>query len=344
MPAHSPKEEAVSRSTWILRLSPALSLLLLLAAAPAGAATPADSLAAADSVVEEKVSPPHVLGYIQVRETLRRKVATTTLNRVRLGVDGKLPHRFSYKMQIEAQSVVSGSNTAAVTLREAWVRWSPAPFALTAGELETPYSREWAMSSSELETPDRSIVSEALAPRVEIGVMGAWTPVKPLTVMAGAFNGEGQNAVANRDSTTLLFARIAAEPVDGLTFAAATTVAGGDSVRYTFGAGIERGPVALFGEFLAQKHTGVDSRDEGWYGLLLVRTLPWLRLVARQEELHRPQVEGERARERGTTLGILADVPPGGRVRGLVDYVRRTVGFDDSVSEAVIAQLQVKFF
>lgn len=324
-----------------------LTVLMMLGALPVGAAPAADSLSAADSLAKAKaasgITPPRVNGYVQIRETLRRKVATTTLNRVRVGVDGSLPKRFSYKVQIEGQSVVSGSNSAAVVLREAYMRWSPAPFAFTAGQLEVPYSREWVVSSSELETPDRSIVSEALAPRVDIGLMGSWSRSKRLTVLAGAFNGEGANAIANRDSTTMLLARISGEPVAGVTLAAATAISGRDSTRYAFTAGVEKGPVALWGEFLGQRHRGVDSRDEGWYGLLVVRALPGLRLVGRQEELHRPRLDGGRARERGTTLGLLAEFPPGGRVRVLGAYVRRTLGFEDTVSEAVIAQLQVKY-
>lgn len=325
----------MNRSQW--------TILLMLAALPASAAPVADSLSAADSLARAETRSPRVNGYVQIRETLRSRVATTTLNRVRLGVDGPLPKRFTYKLQIEGQSAVTGSNTAAVVLREAYVRWLPAPFALTAGQLETPYSREWVVSSSELETPDRSIVSEALAPRVDIGVMGAWSKGRRLTLLAGAFNGEGANAIANRDSTTLLLARVSGQPLAGLTLAASAAISARDSTRYAFTAGVERGRFALWGEFLGQKHRGVDSRDEGWYALLVVKALPGLRLVARQEELHRPLVDGERARERGTTLGILADLP-GDRVRILADYVRRTAGFDDDGNAAVLAQLQYRFF
>jgi hypothetical protein len=209
--------------------------------------------------------------------------------------------------------------------------------------MDTPYSREWIMSTSEIETPDRSIVSDALAPRGDIGAVGIWRPVELLALTAGAFNGDGQNATANRDSTTLLLGRLEVIPLVDVSLAAAIATLGSDSTRYAFTAGIERGRVELWGEFLGQSHAGTDSQDEGWYGLLLVKTLPRLRFVARQEQLHRPGMPPERARERGTTLGILHDLP-GDRVRILADYVRRTSGPDDRLNEAILIQLQARFF
>jgi hypothetical protein len=318
---------------------------LLASAPPLRAATPTDSLTVAtDSVgTETRIPAPDLSGYVQVRGSFREDVVTTTLNRVRVGAEGKLPSRLSYKIQLEAQSAVAGSNTAAVSLRDAWIRWSPPDFRVTAGQMDVPYSREWVMPTSEIETPDRSIVSEALAPRGDIGLVGLWTPRKQIGVTAGAFNGEGQNAIANRDSTTMFLGRVAVEPVKGGTLAAAIAPSGGDSTRYAFTAGIERGRVELWGEFLGLSRSGFDSRDEGWYGLLLVETLPDMKVVVRQEQLHRPGAPPALATSRGTTIGILHDLR-GGRVRLLADYVRRTSGPDDRVNQSVLVQLQARFF
>ena len=325
----------------------ALGILAVLRGASPASATSGDSAtvaAATDSAVAGPGIPaPDLAGYVQVRETLRHHVATTTLNRVRVGAEGKLRDAISYKIQLEAQAASSGIGVAAVALRDAWVRWSPPKLRVTAGQMDTPYSREWIMSTSEIETPDRSVVSEALAPRGDIGAVGIWRPVEQLALTAGAFNGDGQNATANRDSTTLLLGRVEVIPLADISLAAEIATLGSDSTRYGFTAGIERGRVELWGEFLGQSHAGVDSHDEGWYGLLLVKTLPGLRFVARQEQLHRPLMPPERASERGTTLGILYDLR-GERVRVLADYVRRTRGPDDRLDEAVLLQLQARFF
>lgn len=326
---------------WKRRAAGFLAILAgtLVGAMPASSAAPGDSV----SVAEPAIPRPDLTGYVQVRETLRRDVATTTLNRVRIGAEGKLRGPFSYKIQLEAQAASAGVGIAAVALRDAWVRWSPPELRVTAGQMDTPYSREWIMSTAEIETPDRSIVSEALAPRGDIGAVGIWRPEEHLALTGGAFNGDGQNATSNRDSTTLLLGRLEVIPLVDVSLAAEIATLGSDSTRYGFTAGIERGRVELWGEFLAQSHAGADSQDEGWYGLLLVKTLPGLRFVARQEQLHRPGLPPERASDHGTTLGILYDLP-GDRVRILADYVRRTSGPDDRLNEAILLQLQARFF
>jgi len=317
---------------------------MLLLNAPAAIAGSRPSEVASESTSISALAPPQVRGYLQVRETLSSRVgAAATLNRARVGVEGPLPASFSYKLQLEAQSHVAGSSTAAVSMRDAWIQWTRSTLALTAGQMDTPFSREWVMKIPDLETPDRSIVTETLAPRGDIGVMALWSPDSSFSLAAGAFNGEGQNATANRDSTTLFIARAAVQPRAGCFLGTSLAMSGTDSTRYAVEAGVQYGRFSTRGEFLAQRHRGVDSRDEGWYALLLVRTLPWLRLVGRQEELHRPLVPPERARERGTTIGLLAD-HPGGHVRGMLDYVRRTVGFGSQPAGALIAQLQARFF
>src|SRR5262245_9959020 len=50
----------------------------------------------------QDIAPPRVGGYIQVRETWQETTNLTfSLNRVRLSVDGSLPHQFSYRFMAE---------------------------------------------------------------------------------------------------------------------------------------------------------------------------------------------------------------------------------------------------
>ena len=56
----------------------------------------------------------------------------------------------------------------------------------------------------------------------------------------------------------------------------------------------------------------------------------------------RPALNAERSRYRATTLGLLWE-PPGGHIRGLLDWVERAAGQDPAISHTWIAQIQGKF-
>ncbi|MEP7027225.1 MAG: porin [Candidatus Eisenbacteria bacterium] len=291
-----------------------------------------------------KLALPRLSGYVQFRETVQSRVgATATLPRARLNVDGPLPMGFSYRVLAEFQSHSGGSTTAGAALRDAYIKWGHKAFALSAGQLTTPFCREWWMSPTTIETAERSIASDALATHIDVGVMGEWSRGEAFTIAAGAFNGEGQNVFVNRDSTTVLIARVTGRPVTPLTVGGSVATFGSDSTRYGIELNLDARPVLLRGEFLGQKRAGIDSRDEGWYALLVVRVLPALGLVGRQEELHRPTYAPEGALERGTTVGLLSDFG-GGHLRAILDYTSHRAGIVPARTKSVIAQLQARFF
>ena len=296
------------------------------------------------TIATNSLAPPRVGGYVQFRENVRSFVGpTASLPRARVGVDGPLPMRLSYRVLVEYQAPTTGTTPAGVSLRDTWVRWSKAPFAVTAGQMMTPFSREWTMPVTAIETFERSIVVDALATRVDVGAMAEWLPRADLSIAAGAFNGEGQNVITNRDSTTVFIARAAGRPVAPVSIGGSVATFGSDSTRYGAEASVDAYGVSLRGEFLGMKRRGVESRDEGWYALLVVRTLPWLNVVGRQEELHRPTYAPNNAAARQTTVGLMSDLP-GGRVRAILDWVHRRDGRNPVTSSALIGQLQVRFF
>jgi hypothetical protein len=296
------------------------------------------------TIASNNLAPPRVGGYVQFRETMRSYIGpTANVPRARVGVDGPLPMRFSYRVLVEYQAPTTGTTPAGVSLRDAYMRWSRAPFAITAGQMMTPFSREWTMPLPSIETAERSIAVEALATKVDVGAMAEWTYGADFSLAAGAFNGEGQNVVTNRDSTTVFIGRIAGRPLAPLSLGGSIATYGADSTRYGVEAVLEGWGVSFRGEFLGQKRAGIDSRDEGWYGLITIRTLPWLSLVGRQEELHRPSYPANLALQRGTTVGLMSDLP-GGRLRAILDYVRRRNGRAPVTGNSLVAQLQVKFF
>src|SRR5262245_28167955 len=153
-------------------------------------------------------SSPKVTGYIQLRETGQEHVGlTATLNRARIGVEGALPARFSYKVLVQLEAPASGRNPGTPSLRDAYLRWTQAPFSVWFGQFKTPFSREYITSITAIETADRATVVDTLATKRDIGVMADWAIGSYATLAFGVFNGEGQNANSNRDSTVLQIAR-----------------------------------------------------------------------------------------------------------------------------------------
>jgi hypothetical protein len=152
-------------------------------------------------------------GYVQVRETYVEPTGlTATLNRARLSLEGPLPNRFGYRLLIELQAGATARTPAQVSLREAIIRWSSGPWAIQGGQFKTPFSREYLIPVPMLETPDFAAVVDTLSPKYDLGVMGEYL-LPYLGIGVGVFNGEGQNAGFNRDSTVLPVARIALRPV-----------------------------------------------------------------------------------------------------------------------------------
>ena len=101
-----------------------------------GGATGAATGAAA-SAATGVLSPPRLGGYLQARETAQEELGVAALlNRARLSLDGSLPSRFAYRFLVETEASAGARNPATVSLREATIKWSPAPFALVAGEFK----------------------------------------------------------------------------------------------------------------------------------------------------------------------------------------------------------------
>jgi hypothetical protein len=71
------------------------------------------------------------------------------------------------------------------------------------------------------------------------------------------------------------------------------------------------------------------------------RILPWMRIVARQEDFQRPSI-GAARRITATTAAVNLDLP-GGRTRVISEYVIRKSGPSRAATRGLLTQLQVKF-
>ena len=288
------------------------------------------------------VPVPKLSGYLQLRETYRDRIGlTATLNRARVSVDGSLPSRFSYRFLVEYEAPAANSTTASVSLRDAYLRWSRSPWTLTLGQYKTPFSREYITSITAIETADRAAAVDTLAPKRDLGIMGEYALRLAATAAIGVFNGEGQNAMANRDSTVLVVSRLTARPISQLLLGVNAAAYGDDSTRYGADVNLSERGFLLRGEYLAQHRHGAGRRDEGWLLLAGYRVLPRIQLVAKQDD-YQGRRAGAHRRAAATTFGINADLGAD-RVRLVVDYVRQRMGSPSRTRDLVIGQIQGRF-
>jgi hypothetical protein len=297
---------------------------------------------AADSVPASALPPPaapKLGGYLQARETFQEGPGLTfTVNRARLFVTGSLKQGFSYRGAIEF-AAPSGV-TAVPSLRDAYIRWTRDWFAATAGQYKTPFSREYLTSLADLEVADRSFAVDSLATKRDIGVMGEGTN-KWGTLSLGAFNGEGQNVIVNRDSTQLIVGRAVARPIAPVSIGGEMAIKGPGHRAMGAEANAEYRGAFLRGEYLADRVDGREHDDFGWYLLGGYRVFPWLQAIARDEDFERPTA-GPARRISRVTGGVNFDLP-GGQTRFILDYEGTKTGVKRTLTNYWIGQVQVKF-
>lgn len=317
----------------------------ILAASLGVFATTADSAAAMDPVPAVATFPaPRLGGYVQLRETAQRRVGlTATLNRARFSIDGALPARFTYRLLVETEAAAGAQNPATVSLREAILKWTRAPFAITTGQYKTPFSREYLIPVPQVETADLAAVVDSLAPKYDVGVMGEYAFRSYATVYAGVFNGEGQNATANRDSLVMAVARLVVTPIPQLALGGSATRDGPDRLRWGVEVNAEQSGAVVRAEYITRHVRGRARNldDFGWYVFGSYRITPRVQLIARQEDFKRPSL-GVSRRLHGTTLGTNIEIAPN-RVRLLLEGLRRIGGANQTRTDSFIAQLQLRF-
>lgn len=323
-----------------------LVLVCALAAGPVAAQTPTDTVAPPPpSAPPTPAATPAVKlsGYLQARETWQQDVGLTgSINRARLAAAGTVAPAVTYRLQGEFRTGSVGPGRASVSLQDAFIRYARDRWALQVGQFKTPFAREFVPSLADLETADRATVVDSLAPKRDIGLMGEYTVARAVSVYAGAFNGEGQNVSANRDSTALGVARVVVHPIPRVALGANVARYFGDSTRYGADAGYEDERIAVRGEYLAQSRDAASADDDrGWLLLGAVAVEPEVQLVAKYETFERPGVSDQQ-KNRAWTVG--ANLYPFGRTTRLVlEYVSRRIGDPGVRRGQVLTQAQVKF-
>jgi hypothetical protein len=312
--------------------------------APAAHAQAVDSLAAPlMASAASSLSPPRVGGYIQARTARVTDIGFNAfLNRARVSVDGALPQKFTYRLLAEFEASAGVKAPATVSLREAIARWSPAPWAVTVGEFKTPFSREYLIPVPQLEMADLAAAVDSIAPKYDVGVMGEVVAGPYANFYAGVFNGEGANAIANRDSVAIVVARATVRPVPQLSLGGSYSHDSADSLRWGADGVVTQSGAMVRAEYLTRHIRGRDTTkdDWGWYVLEGLRVMPRVQLYARQEDFQRPSY-GLSRRVRSWQGAVNYDIAPG-KVRLLLQFTRRITGVKNTRIDTALAQVQVQ--
>src|SRR5437773_12529950 len=252
--------------------SPVPSLLAL-----AGAlATPA--LAQSPAPV---TTSPVLTGYVQARFQSIGDSAVFFLRRVRLGAQGNLAPWASYRVQGELRSGGTGATAATVAATDLYLALTHRFWPATIGQSNTPLSAEVLRSSTAFELPERSMAVDSLSPNRDVGVKLEWNTAGALALQGGVFNGDGINRAANRDKRFLYMGRAVARAAKGA-YLGVSAAAKPDTTTWDAEAWVERGRVAVRGEFLARHRSVAAVTTLGWYALGAYGVVPKrLQLVGR---------------------------------------------------------------
>src|SRR5439155_1355336 len=174
-------------------------------------------------------------------------------------------------------------------------------------------------------------------------VMATYAVGSTATVLAGAFNGEGDNAVSNTDSTILAVGRVTVRPIEHLDIGANVAAYSSDSTRYGVDGMFTSGPATTRVEYIGEHRAAGGKDDYGWYVIAAYRVEPHVQLVLRQEDLRRPAVPERRniattAVAEVTRPDTLIVVVIGEKPRGFFgdgEYVRLRIARDTGALTAV---------
>jgi len=229
---------------------------------------------------------PRLTGYLQPRFQAVGDSASFFLRRARFAVEGNITPWTSYRAQVEMRAIGAPATPPASPLTlsatDLWVRMSHQRWTGTVGQFRVPFSLESLLSSTTLETTERSRIVNAA--KRDIGAQAEWRLPDRLLVQAAVVNGEGSNRATNPDNRMAYYARAVVTPVKGLDV-------GGAFEGYSDSTGAD-GQVIYKGkrwsaraEYIRERNRRTDVRSTGWYALATFRATPQrLQLIGRVQQ------------------------------------------------------------
>ncbi len=227
---------------------------------------------------------PKLTGYVQARFQSIGDSAVFFLRRVRVGAQGNLTPWASYKVQAELRSGGTGGTAATLGATDLYLALTHRLWVATIGQSKTPLSAEFIRSSTAFELPERSMAVDSLSPNRDVGVKLEWNAAGALALQGGVFNGDGVNHAANRDKRFLYVGRAVVRAAKGA-YLGVSAAAKPDTTTWDAEGWVERGRLALRGEFLARHRSSADVTTLGWYALGAYGVVPKrLQLVGRVQQ------------------------------------------------------------
>lgn len=218
---------------------------------------------------------PKLTGYLQPRFQTLGDTASFFLRRARFAVEGSITPWASYRAQVEMRTLGAVATPAASPLTlsatDLWIRMTHQRWGATVGQFRVPYSLESLLSSTALETSERSRIVNAA--KRDIGVQADWTLAGRLVLQAAMVDGEGPNRATNPDNRMAYFARALVTPVKGLDLGGAF-----EGYNDSTGANVQamyRAPRwTARAEYIDERNRRTQVHTRGWYGLAGYYAIP----------------------------------------------------------------------
>ena len=227
-----------------------------------------------------------VAGYLQPRFQAVGDSALFVLRRARFAVEGQAAPWATFRAQVEMRTIGAPETPPASPLSlsatDLWVRLVSGRWAGSVGQFRVPFSLESLLSSTALETTERSRIINVA--KRDVGVQAQWSIPDRVTLQAAVVNGEGPNHAVNRDNRMAYFARAVVTPREGLDVGVAfqgysDSTAGNVQAMYRTARWTARA------EYVRQHRAATNTRTTGWYSLVAYALRPHrLQLVGRVQQ------------------------------------------------------------
>ena len=278
-----------------MRSSSFVSLALL------GAVTPTRLRAQAPAPVS---TPPRLTGYLQPRFQAVGDSASFFLRRARFALEGAITPWASYRAQVEMRTIgapaTPPSSPLTLSATDLWIKVNHQRWGGTVGQFRVPFSLESLLSSTTLETTERSRIVNAA--KRDIGAQFEGHTDR-LAIQFAVVNGEGPNRASNPDNRMAYLARAVVTPVKGLDV-------GGAYEGYSDSTGVDGQAVyrgtrwTARAEYIREHNRRTGVHTTGWYVLAAYSAVPQrLQLVGRAQQFD-PSDQVATDRLTGYLLGL----------------------------------------
>ena len=279
-----------------MRSGPVVTVLTMCAALRVAAQAPAPTAFS---------TTPRLTGYLQPRLESIGDNASFFLRRARFAVEGSITPWASYRAQVEMRTIGAAATpaTSPLTLSatDLWVRMTHQRWSGTVGQFRVPFSLESLLSSTILETTERSRIVNAA--KRDIGVQAEWRIPDRLTLQGAVVNGEGPNRAANPDNRMAYFARAVVTPLKGLDLGGAFE-GYNDSTSIDVQALYRTARGTARAEYIRARNRASDVHTVGWYALAAYNVVPpRVQVVGRVQQFD-PNDQVATDRSTGYLLGL----------------------------------------